>query len=226
MAARCRFCNERCGAADKLRRRAPHDAGPEVAKLTKCGGVEGAHLHAVDAERAETLAHLARGARGEGDSQGAPGIVRSDAHGVRNAVGDRACLARAGPGPDDDGAVEGLGHRPLLGVEGLQGVIHAGMVAPGSDVGEADHPREDDDVSAPALTMYTTQWCGFCMRLKAQLAREGIEVAEIDIEVDPEAAAFVESVNGGNQTVPTVVFPDGTAMTNPSLGKVKEKLGV
>ena len=78
----------------------------------------------------------------------------------------------------------------------------------------------------PTLTMYTTTWCGYCMRLKAQLGREGIEIREIDIEADPEAAAFVESVNGGNQTVPTVVFPDGSAMTNPSLGQVKEKLGV
>lgn len=80
-------------------------------------------------------------------------------------------------------------------------------------------------MSDAALTMYTTTWCGYCMRLKAQLAREGIQIEEIDIEADPDAAAFVETVNGGNQTVPTVVFPDGAAMTNPSLAQVKEKLG-
>ncbi|MGI9196680.1 MAG: mycoredoxin [Candidatus Nanopelagicales bacterium] len=80
-------------------------------------------------------------------------------------------------------------------------------------------------MTAPALTMYTTTWCGYCMRLKAQLGREGIEIREVDIEADPQAAAFVESVNGGNQTVPTVVFPDGSALTNPSLAQVKEKLG-
>jgi mycoredoxin len=72
--------------------------------------------------------------------------------------------------------------------------------------------------------MYCTQWCAFCRRLKGQLAREGIEVAEIDIEHDEAAAAFVISVNGGNMTVPTVVFPDGTAMTNPSAAQVKERL--
>ena len=54
--------------------------------------------------------------------------------------------------------------------------------------------------------------------------RDGIEVAEIDIEHDEAAAAFVISVNGGNMTVPTVVFPDGTAMTNPSAAQVKERL--
>ena len=75
------------------------------------------------------------------------------------------------------------------------------------------------------LTMYSTPWCGYCQRLKAQLGREGIEFTEIDIEQDPVAADFVMSVNGGNQTVPTVVFPNGQAVTNPSLAQVKEILG-
>lgn len=76
------------------------------------------------------------------------------------------------------------------------------------------------------LTMYSTPWCGYCQRLKAQLSREGIAFTEIDIEQDPESAEFVMSVNGGNQTVPTVVFPDGQAVTNPSLAQVKEHLGL
>ena len=74
------------------------------------------------------------------------------------------------------------------------------------------------------LTMYTTQWCGFCKRLKAQLSRVGVEMTEVDIERDPAAAEFVMSVNGGNQTVPTVLFPDGSALTNPSAAQVKAKL--
>jgi len=74
------------------------------------------------------------------------------------------------------------------------------------------------------LTMYTTQWCGFCRNLKNQLARAGIEMAEVDIERDPAAAEFVMSVNGGNQTVPTVVLPDGSVMTNPSAVQVRARL--
>jgi len=74
------------------------------------------------------------------------------------------------------------------------------------------------------LTMYTTQWCGFCKRLKRQLAADGIEMAEIDIELDPVAAEYVMSVNGGFQTVPTVVFPDGSVLTNPSAATVKDRL--
>jgi mycoredoxin len=74
------------------------------------------------------------------------------------------------------------------------------------------------------LTMYTTTWCGYCTRLKAQLQREGIEYAEVDIERDDAAAELVMIVNGGNQTVPTLVFPDGVALTNPSIADVKAQL--
>jgi mycoredoxin len=78
-------------------------------------------------------------------------------------------------------------------------------------------------VSEPVV-MYTTPWCGYCRRLKNQLAREGIEVTEVDIERDPGAADYVMSVNGGSQTVPTVVLPNGTALTNPSAAQVRDHL--
>ena len=74
------------------------------------------------------------------------------------------------------------------------------------------------------FTMYSTPWCGYCHRLKSQLDREGIEYDVVDIEQHPEAASLVESVNHGNQTVPTLVYSDGTAQTNPSLKQVTEKL--
>lgn len=74
------------------------------------------------------------------------------------------------------------------------------------------------------LTVYSTTWCGYCHRLKSQLAREGIEFQEIDIERDAAAAEYVMSVNGGNQTVPTVRFPDGTALTNPTIAQVRKQL--
>ena len=74
------------------------------------------------------------------------------------------------------------------------------------------------------LTIYSTPWCGYCHRLMKQLDREGVAYTAVDIELQPDAAAYVMSVNGGNQTVPTVVFRDGTALTNPSLAQVKERL--
>jgi mycoredoxin len=74
------------------------------------------------------------------------------------------------------------------------------------------------------VTMYSTTWCGYCRRLKLQLDSAGVAYDEVNIERDPEAAKFVEGVNGGNQTVPTVRFADGTALTNPSLAQVTAKL--
>ncbi|KRE61213.1 mycoredoxin [Nostocoides sp. Soil756] len=86
-------------------------------------------------------------------------------------------------------------------------------------------------MSTPALpaigtvTMFSTTWCGYCRRLKSQLDREGIAYDEVDIERKPDAADYVMTVNGGNQTVPTVLFPDGSALTNPSVAQVRERLG-
>jgi mycoredoxin len=74
------------------------------------------------------------------------------------------------------------------------------------------------------LTMYTTSWCGYCARLKKVLKAEGITFDEVDIEADDAAAEFVATANGGNQTVPTLKFPDGSTLTNPSGAEVKKKL--
>jgi mycoredoxin len=181
--------------------------------------MEGANLHALDTEGAKSTAHLAGCPIGEGDGQTAPRIMGTGLDPIGNAVGDGPGLARARTGQHDDRALDGLGYCPLLVIEARQdaccGVLHAATLLPMSDIAAAEKP-----------IMYSTVWCGYCQRLKAQLGREGITFNEIDIEHDPEAAAFVESVNGGNQTVPTVVFADGTAMTNPTAKQVKEKLGL
>ena len=75
------------------------------------------------------------------------------------------------------------------------------------------------------LIMYTTSWCGYCVRLKRVLDQEGIPYSEVNIELDEPAADFVMSVNGGNRTVPTLLFPDGTALTNPTPAQVRDQLG-
>jgi mycoredoxin len=79
-------------------------------------------------------------------------------------------------------------------------------------------------VSSDVVTMYSTVWCGYCRRLRDQMDREGIDYRVVDIEEDIEAARLVMSVNGGMQTVPTLVFPDGSALTNPTLAQVKKQL--
>lgn len=75
-----------------------------------------------------------------------------------------------------------------------------------------------------SFTLYSTEWCGYCSRLKAQLDRAGISFHEVNIEEDQEAAEKVMTANGGNQTVPTLIFSDGEALTNPSLLQVQAKL--
>ena len=74
------------------------------------------------------------------------------------------------------------------------------------------------------VTMYSTPWCGYCHRLRSQLDREGIDYQVVDIEQVPDAASVVEQVNNGNQTVPTLLYSDGSAHTNPSVAEVKQKL--
>jgi mycoredoxin len=72
--------------------------------------------------------------------------------------------------------------------------------------------------------VFTTSWCGYCIRLKAQLDRAGIEFREIDIEDHADGSATVARINDGNLTVPTVVFRDGSALTNPSVAEVRTRL--
>jgi mycoredoxin len=75
------------------------------------------------------------------------------------------------------------------------------------------------------ITMFSTTWCGYCSRLKGDLRRAGIGYTEINIEEVEGTAELVASLNGGNQTVPTILFPDGSSATNPSLAEVTARLG-
>lgn len=93
--------------------------------------------------------------------------------------------------------------------------------APSVDVTGA--PMKEGSV-ANELVMYTTSWCGSCVRLKRFLSRAAIAFREVDIEVDAEAARFVSSVNRGNHTVPTIQFADGTVLTNPTPAQVLAKV--
>jgi mycoredoxin len=81
-----------------------------------------------------------------------------------------------------------------------------------------------DLTSADQPTVFTTRWCGYCIRLKSQLDRAGIEFHEIDIEDHADGAEIVADINDGNLTVPTVVFRDGSALTNPSVAQVGSRL--
>ena len=78
---------------------------------------------------------------------------------------------------------------------------------------------------AGSVLMFSTTWCGYCKNLKSQLDKAGVAYTEVNIEEVEGTAELVASVNGGNQTVPTLVFPDGSTATNPSLADVQARLG-
>jgi mycoredoxin len=80
------------------------------------------------------------------------------------------------------------------------------------------------ELTGQEFVMFSTEWCGYCKRLKNQLGEIGITFREINVEEEPDSAEFVEQVNGGNRVVPTLLFSDGTALTNPSAIAVREKL--
>ncbi|MBC7441071.1 MAG: mycoredoxin [Ramlibacter sp.] len=74
------------------------------------------------------------------------------------------------------------------------------------------------------ITMFTTTWCGYCSRLKSQLDKAGIGYTEVNVEEVDGTSELVMSLNNGNRTVPTILFPDGSSATNPSLAQVQAKL--
>ena len=66
------------------------------------------------------------------------------------------------------------------------------------------------------ITMYGAAWCSDCRRSKKVLDASGFEYVYIDVSADPHAEKFVREVNGGKQSIPVIVLPDGTHLTEPS----------
>jgi glutaredoxin-like protein len=74
------------------------------------------------------------------------------------------------------------------------------------------------------ITMYGADWCGDCRRSKRLFEELDIQINHIDVEVDKSAAAKVVEINGGAQSIPVIVFSDGTHLTEPSDNDLKAKL--
>ena len=74
------------------------------------------------------------------------------------------------------------------------------------------------------ITMYGADWCGDCRRSKRLLEELDVQVTHVDVAADESAAAKVIEINGGAQSIPVIVFSDGTHLTEPSDAVLKEKL--
>ena len=74
------------------------------------------------------------------------------------------------------------------------------------------------------ITMYGADWCGDCRRSKRLLAELNVEYTLIDVEKDPSQINKVKEINGGAQSIPVIVFSDGTHLTEPSDPDLRKKL--
>ena len=81
-----------------------------------------------------------------------------------------------------------------------------------------------ETIGEAALTVYTTRWCGDCFRTKRYLNHYGVAYDEVDITDNAEARAYVEQVNGGYRSVPTIVFPSSRVIVEPSNRELHEVL--
>lgn len=79
-------------------------------------------------------------------------------------------------------------------------------------------------MSKDQITMYSAQWCGDCRRSKRLLDSLNVEYTIIDVETDQSAADKVREINGGTQSIPVIVFSDGTHLTEPSDIELSAKL--
>jgi len=71
----------------------------------------------------------------------------------------------------------------------------------------------------PPVILFTTQWCGYCRRLKRQMADAGIAYSEVDVDVEPLYGRRIIAVTGGYRTVPTAEI-EGRLLVNPTLDEV------
>ena len=84
-------------------------------------------------------------------------------------------------------------------------------------------PRHEDLTGEDPVVIYWRPGCVYCIRLRGALGRQGRRATWVSIWADPDAAAYVRSVNGGNETVPTVLI-DGEPHTNPDPELVRTAL--
>jgi mycoredoxin len=74
------------------------------------------------------------------------------------------------------------------------------------------------------IMFYSTRWCGDCHRSRKVFKAMGVSFTDIDIEKHPDAAEIVRKVNHGAQSVPTIIFPDGSVLVEPSNAALEQKL--
>lgn len=91
---------------------------------------------------------------------------------------------------------------------------------------ESTRQEKGQTVDETQIVMYGTSWCGQTRRCRQHLDQWGIPYRWVDIDQDGEACRFVEGVNRGYRSVPTIVFPDGSTLVEPAEEQLRRKLGL
>jgi len=94
-----------------------------------------------------------------------------------------------------------------------------------SPCGAGETENEDRNLMTTEITMYGAQWCGDCRRAKRYLESNDIPYSWVDLEANPDEIETVMAYNGGRKSIPVVVFPDGSHLTEPSDAELEAKLG-
>jgi mycoredoxin len=81
-------------------------------------------------------------------------------------------------------------------------------------------------LASEPIVIYSAVWCGDCRRAKRFLDTQGVSYVAIDVEHDSEALAVVERLNNGRRSIPTIIFPDGAMLVEPSNAELAAKLGL
>ena len=76
------------------------------------------------------------------------------------------------------------------------------------------------------IIMYSKSWCGDCHRAKQFFADYEIEYTDIDVEENPESVSVVRELSGGRENVPTILFPNGNVLVEPSYAELAEQMGI
>ena len=81
-------------------------------------------------------------------------------------------------------------------------------------------------LDANKIIMYSASWCSDCYRAKWFFDNYGVAYAEVNIEQDPAGIQTVLKLNGGKRSVPTILFPDGSVLVEPTTRELAHKVGV
>ena len=82
------------------------------------------------------------------------------------------------------------------------------------------------NLNPSVIMVYGATWCPDCKRAKQFFGDQRIQYFNVDIDEDPKSVAFIEKINDGKRIIPTIIFPSGDILVEPSNAQLSQKLGL